>query len=239
MDINYERIAEVNKGIKYTPVKGKNYAEVAQRVQAFRNLIPGGYITTEIIQFDPGVVYMKAECGYYENGQKVTLATGMAFERQDASNVNKTSYIENCETSAIGRALGNFGIGIDEAVCTADELIQKLSHEDDKPQKTEFEKAATAEKTATTKAVNKAIKNGETELKRAPLTEEELLRRYSLAMQHLANTQSIETLSSTQIDFIQNLIPQLFKAEKYKEHDALEDLFEKLKAEQLDDSINY
>lgn len=122
MDIKYERIVEVNKGVTYTNVKGKNYAEVGQRVQAFRNLIPGGYITTEIIRHDPGVVYMKAECGYYENGQKVMLSTGMAFERQDASNVNKTSYIENCETSAIGRALGFMGIGSESSICSVEEL---------------------------------------------------------------------------------------------------------------------
>jgi hypothetical protein len=127
MNISYERITEVNKGINYTQVKGKNYAEVAQRVQAFRNLIPGGYITTEIIKFEPGVVYMKAECGYYENGQKVMLATGMAFERQDASNVNKTSYIENCETSAIGRALGFIGLGSEASICSVEELTQALN----------------------------------------------------------------------------------------------------------------
>ena len=122
MDIKYERIVEVNKGVTYTNVKGKNYAEVAQKVQAFRNLIPGGFITSEIIRFDPGIVYMKSEVGFYENGQKVVLATGHAFERQDASNVNKTSYIENCETSAVGRALGFIGFGSEKSIASAEEV---------------------------------------------------------------------------------------------------------------------
>lgn len=126
MNISYERIAEVNKGITYTNVKGKNYAEVGQRVQAFRNLIPNGYITTEIISLEPGIVYMKAECGYYEDGRRVMLATGMAFERQDASNVNKTSYIENCETSAIGRALGFLGLGSESSIASVEELTQAI-----------------------------------------------------------------------------------------------------------------
>ena len=126
MEIKYERIVEVNKAVTYTPVKGKNYAEVAQKVQAFRNLIPGGFITSEIIRFDPGIVYMKSEAGYYENGQKVILATGHAFERQDASNVNKTSYIENCETSAVGRALAFIGIGSESSISSVEELKQAI-----------------------------------------------------------------------------------------------------------------
>lgn len=126
MEIKYERIVEVNKGVTYTNVKGKNYAEVAQKVQAFRNLIPGGFITSEIIRFDPGIVYMKSEAGYYENGCKVVLSTGHAFERQDASNVNKTSYIENCETSAVGRALAFIGIGSESSISSVEELKQAI-----------------------------------------------------------------------------------------------------------------
>ena len=122
MEIKYERIVDANKGISYTDVRGKNYAEVAQRVQAFRKLIPGGFITTEILSNANGIVYMKAEAGYMENGQKVTLATGHAFERQDASNINKTSYIENCETSAVGRALGFIGLGSEKSIASAEEV---------------------------------------------------------------------------------------------------------------------
>ena len=61
MEIKYEKIVDANKGISYTDVRGQNYAEVAQRVQAFRKLIPGGFITTEILSNENGVVYMKAE----------------------------------------------------------------------------------------------------------------------------------------------------------------------------------
>lgn len=127
LPLNYERIAEVNKNIKYTDVRGKNYAEVAQRVQAFRNLMPDGYITTDIIRLDPGIVYMKAEVGYYaEDGRRIMLSTGLAFERQDASNINKTSFIENCETSAIGRALGFVGLGSEKSIASAEEVANAI-----------------------------------------------------------------------------------------------------------------
>lgn len=122
MDIKYQSIVEANKGIQYTDVRGKNYAEVAQRVQAFRKVIPGGFITSDIIRIESGVVYMKAEAGYFENGQKIVMATGHAFERQDASNINKTSFIENCETSAVGRALGFMGFGSEKTIASAEEV---------------------------------------------------------------------------------------------------------------------
>ena len=49
-------------------------------------------------------------------------ATGYAYEKEGSTFINKTSYIENCETSAIGRALGIFGIGIDGSVASAEEV---------------------------------------------------------------------------------------------------------------------
>ena len=128
MEIKYESIVEANKGIAYTDVRGKNYAEVAQRVQAFRKLIPGGFILTHIISNEGGIVYMRSEAGYYaEDGRKVLLAVGHAFERQDASNINKTSYIENCETSAIGRCLGFIGLGSEKSIASAEEVNNAIN----------------------------------------------------------------------------------------------------------------
>lgn len=120
--ITYESIVDANKGIAYTDVRGKNYAEVAQRVQAFRKILPDGFITTEMISNENGIVTMKACAGYYDSGRAVVLATGFAFERQDASNINKTSYIENCETSAVGRALGFIGLGSEKSIASAEEV---------------------------------------------------------------------------------------------------------------------
>lgn len=123
MDIKYTDIEKANKALKTTDVKGKGYVEVNQRVKAFRMVYPMGFIQTEIMEHDAGKVMMKAIVGYYINGtEKVILGTGMAFELQNASFINKTSYIENCETSAVGRALGMAGFGIDASIASAEEV---------------------------------------------------------------------------------------------------------------------
>ena len=57
---------------------------------------------------------------------KRKCATGHAHEDRNSSSINKTSYIENCETSAIGRALGALGIGSDEFISSAEELNNAL-----------------------------------------------------------------------------------------------------------------
>ena len=57
------------------------------------------------------------------------LGTGHAYEKESSSFINKTSYIENCETSAVGRALGMCGFGIDTSVCSAEELTNAINNQ--------------------------------------------------------------------------------------------------------------
>ena len=120
--MNYQDIQKVNAEISTIDLKGKEYASVAERVTAFRKLFPdNGYITTEIIEHDGTTVLMKAEAGYRtENGHYI-LGTGYAQEVKGKGMVNSTSYIENCETSAVGRALGFLGLGIAGGICSAEE----------------------------------------------------------------------------------------------------------------------
>ena len=138
--MNYKDLTKVNGEIKTVSVKGKNYAEVKERVNAFRKLYPEGFIETEILEIDENHFIIKASVGIwkeenyvvdcagseiskYESARtKCVLATGTACEYKGASNINKTSYVENCETSAVGRALGMLGIGIDVALASADEM---------------------------------------------------------------------------------------------------------------------
>ena len=129
--ITYEQIKAASDGIVTTNIKGKEYAAVNGRINAFRRLFPQGFITTEIVSLDAGVVVMKASCGYYEDGQAVVLGTGMAYEREGSSNINKTSYIENCETSAVGRALGMAGLGINTAVASSEEVQNAIKQQDE------------------------------------------------------------------------------------------------------------
>lgn len=116
----YEELQKANALIKTTDVKGKEYAEVPQRVKAFRSLYPMGCIMTEILSNENGVVVMKAAC--YADSDTV-LSTGVAYEKEGSSYINKTSYIENCETSAVGRALGFAGFGIDTSIASAEEIM--------------------------------------------------------------------------------------------------------------------
>ena len=95
--ISYENIASVNKNLPKVDVKGKSYSMVNSRVQAFRKLCPEGSIVTEIISMTEDMVVMKATVSD-ETGR--VLATGTAFEMKASSFINKTSYIENCETSS-------------------------------------------------------------------------------------------------------------------------------------------
>ena len=131
MNITYDQIKAVSDGIVTTNIKGKEYAAVNGRINAFRRLYPQGFISTEILSMDAGVVVMKATCGYYENGQSVIIGTGMAYEREGSSNINKTSYIENCETSAVGRALGMAGIGVTTAVASSEEVQNAILQQEE------------------------------------------------------------------------------------------------------------
>lgn len=119
MDIKYADIEKANKTLKAQDIKGKDYIEVNQRIKAFRMLYPMGCISTEIVSLEGGVVVMKATVAD-ETGR--VLGTGLAYEKESSSYINKTSYIENCETSAVGRALGMCGLGIDTSVASAEEV---------------------------------------------------------------------------------------------------------------------
>lgn len=116
-------IAKANDYIQTTNIQGKEYAEVNQRIAAFRGVFPGGFITTEMISNVDGVCIFRATAGYYaEDGQPVILGTGTAYEKEGSSYINRTSYIENCETSAVGRALGMCGFGIAASLSSAEEV---------------------------------------------------------------------------------------------------------------------
>lgn len=114
-----EEIQKANGTLKSTDIKGKGYIEVNQRIKAFRQVYPTGTISTDIVSLENGVVMMKTTV-LDDNGK--TLATGLAYEKESSSFINKTSFIENCETSAIGRALGFCGFGIDSSVASAEEV---------------------------------------------------------------------------------------------------------------------
>lgn len=142
----FEELQKANESIITTPIKGKEYAEVNQRIKAFRMVYPGGPIITKMLSNEGGVCVFQATC-YDEDG--VPLATGHAYEKEGSSFINKTSYIENAETSSVGRCLGLAGFGIDTSVASADEVGNAIANQ-------EGEKLITAAKA---KRLGKMIEN--------------------------------------------------------------------------------
>lgn len=114
---------EVNDRLTRTNIKGRQYIDVAQRIQGFWELYPQGRIVTEMVADDGKRCVFKAEAYDMAEGGAGLLATGHAYEVNSGRGVNATSYIENCETSAVGRALGMLGIGSTDSIASADEVM--------------------------------------------------------------------------------------------------------------------
>ena len=108
-------------------IHGKEYFTVAERVSAFRETSADLTIETEIVRWDGDDVVVKASIS--DNGK--LIATGLAHEVRGSTNINKTSHVENCETSAIGRALAAFGLAGTE-YATADEVANAISQQQEK-----------------------------------------------------------------------------------------------------------
>jgi hypothetical protein len=106
-------------------IHGKQYQTVALRVKNFREAHADFTLFTEIIHRDGEMVVMKASI-MDDKGR--VIATGHSEERRAASTINKTSALENAETSAIGRALAAFGLGGTE-FATADEVANAITQQ--------------------------------------------------------------------------------------------------------------
>jgi len=113
------------------PIKihGNDYHTVAERVAEFHEKYPKGQITTELLYADEKYVRVKATATVEDRS-----FTGLAEEVRGSTNINKTSALENCETSAVGRALGFLGIGSVESIASADEVAGAIAQQ--KPKKT-------------------------------------------------------------------------------------------------------
>lgn len=141
-EITFEDLQKANELINTIDIKRKNketgeyevkkYAQVNERIKAFRSVYPTGFITTDIIYQCDDLVIVKATAGYYMTlvncdtntmeQTQVILATGTAYEREGSSFINNTSYIENAETSATGRCLALCGFGIDSSIASVEEV---------------------------------------------------------------------------------------------------------------------
>ena len=106
-------------------IQGKDYITVSERVKEFRKLHPQGQILTQIMANADGQILFQAKI--IVDG--VLVATGHAKEVEGSTFINKTSALENSETSAVGRALGLYGIGIDTSLASADEVANAVTQQ--------------------------------------------------------------------------------------------------------------
>lgn len=106
-------------------IHGREYKTVALRVSEFRTDRPDWSITTEIVEADAERVVMRATITHPDGR---IIATGHAEEVRASSQINRTSALENAETSAIGRALAAAGYGGSE-FASADEVAQAIAQQ--------------------------------------------------------------------------------------------------------------
>ncbi len=126
-------------------IRGKEYQTVALRVAKFRASHPNWTIRSEIVHIDADQVLMRAEI-LDESGR--LLADGFAEEWRASSQINKTSAVENCQTSAIGRALACAGFGGSEFASAASTSASNAS--------SSASAASTSASNASTSATNAA-----------------------------------------------------------------------------------
>ena len=115
---------------KTVSIHGREYATVSLRLAIIRrNLGASLDIVTKVISCDDKQVIMQADI--FIEGKHV--ATGTAQEFRATSRINQTSFVENCETSAVGRALAMCGL-INDSVASADEVSLAIEQSNQKLQ---------------------------------------------------------------------------------------------------------
>ena len=106
-------------------IHGKEYLTVARRINDFRKAYPQYGIHTQILSISEDTVVVKATITD-ESGREIS--SGIAEEHRRASKINSTSAVENCETSAVGRALAFFGMAGTE-IASADEVAGAINQQ--------------------------------------------------------------------------------------------------------------
>lgn len=205
--------------LKTVNIKGKEYVEVNTRIKYFRQNFKDWSLTSELVELTNESVLIKA---VIRNPEGRIIASGYAQEEKSSSYINKTSFIENCETSAWGRALGNLGIGIDSSVASYEEVktaIQK--QETQTPKKAKQGAVLTPNDSERwSKAVEYAFKNGTTKLfsiyelsseHKKQISEEVLDRGAEYARRN--GIDSLEGLGFTEAD-VKTIIEEIYSAEE-------------------------
>jgi hypothetical protein len=133
--------------VKTVNIKGKEYITVNERLIHFRKeaAYNGWRIVEDLVSLDDKEGVFKATILDPDGNEMVSAH---AQEYRDSSYINKTSFLENGFTSALGRALGYLGIGLDTSIASADEVGNAVANQDNKSWLTENQLNATLKGTA-------------------------------------------------------------------------------------------
>ena len=119
-------------------IKGKPYVQVNQRVLELRKSYGDKDemfgIKTKVVEWNKEKNEIIVQAWITDQTGRI-VGSGIAHEEKTQTGVNSTSYVENCETSAIGRALAAFGLGIEDAYASADEVQGAIKKEAKKKEK--------------------------------------------------------------------------------------------------------
>jgi len=114
---------------KTANIESKDYVEAHQHLLFYRNTpaYAGWSIESDFVDLQPDRCCIKA---IIRDADGRIRATGHAHEDRTSSMINKTSYVENCETSAFGRALAALGIGIETSIASANEVQMAIAKQE-------------------------------------------------------------------------------------------------------------
>ena len=182
--------------------KANYYEPVVSRVARFRFLFPDYSMTTELIDLCEHRVIMKTIiCNF--DGQE--LASGFAGEEFSSSFINKTSAIENCETSSWGRALANLGVNASGNIASADEINNaKLNQDTTKKNGTATKNKVKDELVLTKEARDDFINQVRVYMGNEPTWAEKVFDHFSTEEKPMSK---IENMTDAQLVITQGRIP--------------------------------
>ena len=157
-----------NYKFKTTNIRGKQYVAVNERIKFFRQekKYDGWGIPTDVNMLDGEQCLCKCTI---TNTSGEVVAQGHAHEVKSSSNINKTSHVENCETSAVGRALAMLGIGIDTSIASANEVNEAIAKQQEMVDNPHVQKLARKLDAPVENIMDKAVAyiKGQTDKRRA------------------------------------------------------------------------
>ena len=187
--------------MKTINIHGKQYVEVKERIKYFRENFKDWALTSEILELTDTRCVIKSTV---LNDKDRVIATGIAYEILGSSHINKTSFVENCETSSNGRALANLGVMIETSIASADEV----KYAKDQEKKLKIEKLTDAKFSAMIVAIGEG--KGDTVKER--LCKYKMSEKQQAKIDELLSDKKVENGVLSIIDELNSIeIPKEFK----------------------------